>query len=237
MNLSIGILIIGSLYWDTRGGRDRWRESRLQMDRDFLVKAPIRYGRRSTTGTYTMVFGSVPTLGQARVVPCKKSMNAIKDLIEEGEWLWAAERREVPRGEQQLDHKLSATWGCVALLISPNANMHRSWRDCWAKRVSAERNETVVGRHLVDGRGLLQVSWPELAQSGDSAPLDLLLATTNSPTLTNDSYPSAHEIADAWNRDVRGGAEYFRENRRSGIYTFEDESIAGRLRPETRPRF
>jgi hypothetical protein len=202
MSLSVGILIIGSLYWDTRGGRDRWRENRLQMDRDFVVKVPIRYGRRSKTGTYTMVFGSVPTLGQARVVPCKKSVSTGKDLIDEAEWLWAGERRDVPRDEHQLDHELSSDWGCVALLTNPNAHIHQSWRDCWANRVSAESEERVIAQHLVDGRGLLHVPWPELVQGGGSTPLDLLLATTNRPTITNDSYPSAQDIADAWNQGL-----------------------------------
>jgi hypothetical protein len=234
MNLSVGILIIGSLYWDTRGGRDRWRENRLQMDRDLLVKAPIRYGRRSQSGTYTMVFGPVPALGQARAVPCKKPVSSFKELIAEAEWLWTAERRDVPTEERQLAHKLSAAWGCVALLTNPNAQTSQAWLDCWASRVSAEGEHGAGEEHLVDHRGLLQVPWPELAQGGGAAPLDLLLATTNSPTLTNGSYPSAQEIADAWNQKTGGSAEYFRRNRNSGIYTFEDESIARRLRPEVR---
>jgi hypothetical protein len=41
MKLSIGILAIGSLYWDTSGGRDRWRRDRLQMDKSLLVQVPM----------------------------------------------------------------------------------------------------------------------------------------------------------------------------------------------------
>src|SRR5580692_12520499 len=55
LTLSIGVLIIGSLYWDPR--RQGWRDSRLDVDNVFNVHAPIRYGRRSTGRghTYTMV--------------------------------------------------------------------------------------------------------------------------------------------------------------------------------------
>jgi hypothetical protein len=39
-----GIRIIGSLLWDN-DKRSAWRKSRLCMDEEVLVKAPIRYGR------------------------------------------------------------------------------------------------------------------------------------------------------------------------------------------------
>jgi hypothetical protein len=237
MSFSVGILIIGSLYWDTSGGRNEWRENRLQMSRDFVVKAPIRYGRRSKTGTFTMVFGSVPTLGQARVVPCKKSVVTVEDLIDEAEWLWAAERREVPGDEQNLDHKLSSDWGSVALLTNPKVNMSQSWKDCWTKSVLTKSDETARAWRLVDDLGLLQLPWPKLARGDHSTPLDLLLATTNSPTLTNNLYPTAHEVADAWNQETGGSAEYFRKNRSSGIYTFEDDAISSCLRPDLRLQF
>lgn len=55
MPLSMGVLIIGSLYW-REGGRDRWRRWRLDMTSKWLVRAPIRYGRRSLNNTFTMVF-------------------------------------------------------------------------------------------------------------------------------------------------------------------------------------
>jgi hypothetical protein len=234
VELSVGVLIIGSLYWDTRGGRDAWREKRLQMEGDFIVTAPIRYGRRSLTGTYTMVFGDVPKLGQARVVPCKRSAKTVDDLIEEAEWLWSAERREVPPDESELDHALSSTWGCVALLTSPTTHIRESWLQCWAHRVLTKNAGGRIQQHLVDDRGLLEVPWPEFAQGEGPVLPDLLLATTNSPSLTNNAFPTADEIADAWNREIGDSAEYFRRNRSSGIYTFEDESILSRLRPELR---
>lgn len=64
---------------------------------------------------------------------------------------------------------------------------------------------------------------------GGPAPLDLLLATSNDPEPT---YPTVQEIANAWNRepDSERRAEYFRQNRKNGIHTFQDHAIEERLR-------
>ena len=43
--LGAGILVIGSLFWDT--SRQGWRDERLHMAASEAVTAPIRYGRRS----------------------------------------------------------------------------------------------------------------------------------------------------------------------------------------------
>jgi len=55
-------------------------------------------------------------------------------------------------------------------------------------------------------------------------PLDLLLATSNDRDPT---CPTVHEVADAWNREPDNDrrAEYFRQNRKNGIYTFQDHAI------------
>lgn len=59
----IGVLIIGSLYWDDdKPHREEWRRDRLRMDNRQYVKVPIRYGRYSETRKgYTMVFPPVLT--------------------------------------------------------------------------------------------------------------------------------------------------------------------------------
>ena len=44
--LSVGVLIIGSLYWDLASDRKEWRASRLNAGGARTVRAPIRYGRR-----------------------------------------------------------------------------------------------------------------------------------------------------------------------------------------------
>jgi hypothetical protein len=220
------------LYWDTTGGRDRWRANRLQMDRAYPVKAPIRYGRRSKNGTYTMVFGTVPSLGQARVVPCKNAVTSLRELIGEAEWLWSAELRAVPISKDSVPHKTSSEWGCVGMLANPNARVPEGCVEGWACRFRAEDRDKAQRQHFVDGRGLLQMSWPDPVEAAGTVPLDLLLATTNSPTLTNGSFPSADEIANAWKLEPGGSAQYFRKNREHQIFTFEDEAIESHLREE-----
>ena len=118
--LSVGVLIIGSLYWDLASDRKEWRASRLNAGGARTVRAPIRYGRQSSTRgcSYTMVFSSdlrEDPSGRAIIVPCKHHAYSIDDLNVEAECLWAAERQQdaTRRG-------ISAGWGCVALLVNPN---------------------------------------------------------------------------------------------------------------------
>ena len=55
--MRMGVLMIGSLYWSCHPVREQWRSERLVKDAIVRVKAPIRYGRRSTLPrSYTMVF-------------------------------------------------------------------------------------------------------------------------------------------------------------------------------------
>ena len=125
MSLSIGVLMIGSLYWDEV--RARWRGDRFERDVEFLVEAPIRYGRLSSSGTYTMVFSpSVPQMGTARVLKCVRSIEDPNDLINEAEHLWAAERRQKRR-----DGAIMSTWGCVALLASPIRTIPHELLEAW----------------------------------------------------------------------------------------------------------
>ena len=89
--MRIGVLIIGSLYWDDKPPRDVWRAERLDLFRRQNVRAPICYGRRSRSRgeTYTMVFSlglGVEDFGNAIAIPCRSH-----NPVEEAEWLWAAE--------------------------------------------------------------------------------------------------------------------------------------------------
>lgn len=231
MPLSVGVLIIGSLYWRAEG-RDRWRRWRLDMNRKWLVKAPIRYGRRSKNKTFTMVFSQLSDdqLGQAIVVQCQRNVSSPSDLIREAEWLWSAEDNKVPTlCFQSQAQSISAKWGgCVALLGNPQSEIPQVLLDGWADRVAKEQHYTGSPRRLVDDRGTLLIGWPQVS-AGGPVPVDLLLATSNDPQRT---YPTVQEIADAWNRepgaDPRG--EYFRRNRENGIYTFQDHAIDELLR-------
>lgn len=143
MPLTVSILIIGSLYWRA-GGRDRWRRWRLDMDCKWLVKAPIRYGRLSKNGTFTMVFSELldDQLGQAIVVRCQHKVSSPADLIREAEWLWSAEDNKVPSFcFQSPARSISAKWGgCVALLGNPEREIPQALIDGWADRVAKEEH-------------------------------------------------------------------------------------------------
>jgi hypothetical protein len=226
MPLTIGVLIIGSLYW-RNGKRKRWRDWRLDADRKWLVKTPIRYGRLSQNKTYTMVFfpdSSGDQFGQAIVVPCRRGVLSSEDLIKEAEWLWSAEDNEVPSlCCSSPKQSISASWGgCVALMGNPESeiphNLLREWAMHVAKHYQAE------ARRLVDGQGILQVPWPKLSLDNSLAPIDLLLATSNDREL---NYPTVQQIADAWRLHPK--VDYFRKNRENEIETFEDQEILARM--------
>jgi hypothetical protein len=229
--LKVGVLIIGSLYWrdkDRDEGRDKWRHCRLDMDtnRKWLVKVPIQYGRLSQNGTFTMVFSRLPEdqFGQAIIVPCKRDVSSLADLIEEAEWLWAAEegKDKVPSlCTSSPAKRISAKWGgCVALLRNPRSYVPQELLDGWAGHVLKAPHYSANERRRVGGTGTLQIGWPHFAEGGPEPP-DLLLATANDPEPT---FPTVQEIAEAWNRHP-GSAEYFHKNRANSIYTFQDHAI------------
>lgn len=230
MLLTVGVLIIGSLYWRKTGNREEWRQKRLHKDRSLLVKAPIRYGRLSgppKSRTYTMVFGNPCEIqpGQAIVVPCRQAVTSAPDLVTEAEWLWWAEEKDkVPRlCVSSPEHRISPkeNWGCVALLRNPHKEIPQKLLDGWAKHVAGEAHYNANERRLVDSRGMLQILWPNLSSDSSPVPIDLLLATSNDRELT---HPTVQEIADAWNCHPTE-VEYFHNNRKHEIQTFQDQEI------------
>jgi hypothetical protein len=225
MKLEVGIIIIGSLYWDTHPSREHWRNSRLKERDEFSVKVPIRYGRKSDKrgNTYTMVFSRSSGAGQGKVVRCQREISSAEELGTEAEALWTAERSSI-----EANGTVSAQWGGVGLLARPGALIQPELLDSWARRVGREQTFTEQDPGItVNNRGILQIDWPCLLNSPDQVPVDLLLATATKPTLIGapPRFATAPEIADAWNRDQRGNVSYFWSNRKSGILTFQDEDI------------
>ena len=236
----VGVLIIGSLYWDNKEHRKEWRRERLvDLDKKEYVHAPIRYGRLSKSRgcSYTMVFskqldapGTPDRCGRAIVVPCKAPVNGVDDLVKEAQHLWQAEGGR--------EGSISATWGCVALLEHPKRPMPDDLRAGWTKYVQREQrygalNSARDEASVVDAEGFLTVSWPRTDDDSDLA-VDVLLATATDPTLIRDDYPSAREIAAAWNAhegtDYKRYVQYFHKNRDCEIRTFQDGEIERLLR-------
>ena len=164
--------------------------------------------------------------GTGMAVPCKS-----QNLIEEAKWLWAAEAKL----EQGPADRLSARWGCVALLENPERPLPRTVRNEWTARTSKECGYGDLIRvdgedAVVDKSGRLNIGWPTTLKH---VPLEwnALLATANSPLGSRRGYPSAEQIADAWDsEDGREELDYFRNNTKHGITTHQDPHIQDRLR-------
>ena len=246
--IRLGVLIIGSLLWDAEEHRKKWRNDQLDMGRAQRVcDVPIRYGRRSTKRgcSYTMVFSRElvdrEQLGCAIVVPCSRTVNDTVGIVDEAVHLWTA---ETTNGENPKS-RISADWGCVALLDHRLSNEVR--RD-WAGRVANEGcnygqlNSAVDEEPAVDPQsGLLKIPWPTPVDGSDLS-CDVLLATATNPTIVRGGYPSARQIAEAWNTPAgKQHVDYFYKNRESNINnresdieTFQDGEIEECLRELSR---
>jgi hypothetical protein len=134
MKLKIGVVVVGSLDWESKDygpafqrelddterrqidRRTRWRRERLRGDAasEFLVHAPIRYGRKSSSrgNTFTMVFSPecANCLATAKAIRCNADVSTIGELVAEAEALWGAESSDAQPGQ------ISAQWGCVAIV-------------------------------------------------------------------------------------------------------------------------
>ena len=225
--MKIGVLIIGSLYWDDEPPRPGWRAERLDCMHQEHVKAPIRYGRRSESrgNSYTMVFSQglgVDEFGTAIAVQCGS-----RDLIAEAAWLWAAETKF---SDGPTD-RISSGLGCVALLENPDLRLPDEVREKWTDRVAREPDYGNLIRvngedDVLDRSGFLKICWPRTV-AGSPLAWNALLATANSPKGSCHGYPSPQTIAGAWTTQE---VDYFWNNRKHGIATHQDGEIEARLR-------
>jgi hypothetical protein len=235
--LRLGILIIGSLYWDPSPVRCRWRQNRLNCSDPHKVWVPIRYGKKAETRnySYTMVFAESCSenakLGIGIVVPARAECCEPEQLIEEAEHLWAAERNSDEKSG------IGATWGKVCILKNPKAKVSASILKAWQSRIKTAGKGYATalpiskdeGPVLNARTGHALFAWPtDVMSKQPLAGFDLLLLTANEPTLIDSRrYPSAKEIAEAWK--TKGNVNYFYNNRHYGITTFEDEQIVAAL--------
>ncbi len=216
--MRVGVVIIGSLLWDTDQSRISWRTSRLSVDQRRQVRVPIGYRKRSQSWhcAFTMTFTSDSALGQAVLVPCRAEAIDANDLLDEARELWRAERRSATADS------LASTWGCVGAAFR-RASSSDPVLLSWAEHF---RQEVATPVSPVDGRGILAIPWPERVEDGEPVDCDVILATA---TEQASSAPTAEVVADAW-LEQRGRAErYFFENVRHGIRTTEDLAIWHRI--------
>lgn len=226
-----GVLIVGSLWWRKDELRSRWRDERLELGEAELVWVPIRYGRLSQSGSYTMVFSNscsrAHRLGIGRVVPFRCLSQSAQDLGQEALWLARAESNDVSAA------RIHALWYSVGILFNPESKHRRNltaWWDQIRPDLKADHllftSRLKSERPIMSSRAHLNLRWPRRTD-GSSVPcdLDFLLAAATVPTLTSGKYPPVAKIADAWLADD----EYFRNNESSGIRTAQDDRIRRRI--------
>jgi hypothetical protein len=233
--LTAGVLIIGSLLWDSEKGRPAWREARLDVASAQSATAPIRYGRLSGKGrghTYTMVFSRSAGIGRAKVVRCVHPISTPADLLAEAEALWKAEQPTAAAG------RIADYWGCVVLLFNPERKVPEDLLKAWTDRIGREPDygkmtQTEAEGRLMDENGRLLIAWPTCVDTGMPVQLDLLLVTANDPEIsaTRPNYPDVATIATTWNVAATKHAEYFWKNLDHGIRTFQDDEIRAVLNP------
>lgn len=237
--LQLGVLIIGSLYWDCSKIRTKWRQDRLCLKAKQHVKVPIRYGRRSSSrgNSYTMVFSMnlvhENRCGQAIVAPCQQLVSNSEGLVKEAKYLWAAESNE----KYSADISTCKSWGRIVLLENPKRLIPDEIRRGWCNHIlSNTYYEKEMG--FADSKdiavdesgGFLRTPWPKL-RDGSDLETDILLATVTDPEIDKiGDYPSSQTIAQAWNTcKGKKYIDYFCKNRAYGIKTAQDVEIQDQL--------
>jgi len=225
--LRIGILIIGSLFWDN-SERAVWRRERLVIEDKQRIRARIRYGRESTAGsrkgTFTMTFSGSAAPGIAYVVPCRNEISDPAGLLEEARLLARAEKLDGAARWKQ--------FGAIGLLLR-NADANRlalELRASWAQYFQTHLDPSCATLTCcatnenapLGGDGLLQMPWP--AGLDAEVNLDGVLATVNTPTIVDGRYLGPKKIASSLVHAAKN-ANYLCENVLAGIRTFEDRSI------------
>ncbi|MEP7455993.1 hypothetical protein [Phyllobacterium sp. SB3] len=216
--MKCGILVVGSLLWDAETvGRADWRNERLELEQQSSVTAPIYYGRKSNSrgGTFTMTFRRDGPSGLAIVVPCKRDIESIQDVMIEARALWKAEAPNSKSGA------IASAWGSVGILFGNNGArdlLAADWSCCF-KNAGGKEFSVVT----VDGQ--FDIAWPTNAD-GTPVELDIILATATIPELDQ---PPVEAVADAWINQNGGYERYFIENVRNGIRTADDLGIWARI--------
>lgn len=216
--MRVGVLVVGSLLWDERVERERWRESRLELDGRIQFPAPLRYGRTSSSrgNTFTMTIDRGMSTGRGVLIPCRQDVSTLKDLAQEAELLWAAE------SFQERPNVIGAGWGCVGAIFREEGERLAAE---WSVYFKANGGKAIPP--LTDD-GALQMEWSKRWTDG-AEDVDIILATATRPDSANPLIPDPLAVADRWADQSKGYEQYFFENVRNGIRTEDDFQIWQRL--------
>lgn len=230
-NLNCGVIIIGSLLWQTYlhdendNIRLNWRNSHLNVEDKIPVKVPIRYGRKSKSNIMTMVFSNrmAKKRGFGYVVPFKEKVNNQDQLLCECIALSAAEG---------MKGNFVVSWGGLLAYLLNESLIATSVKKEIVQLFRQRKNEQFntldykVGREksCVTQSLKLDIRWLDPISSSDKSRLDqfhLLLAT---PTKPLERIPTNEEIAETIKSDKK--RRYFINNLIHGIVTQDDFEIA-----------
>ncbi|MEO6540757.1 MAG: hypothetical protein ABIN74_07200 [Ferruginibacter sp.] len=232
-----GVLIIGSLLWDKHQGkhlnvRQNWRAKRLEFNKRIHVFAPIRYGRKSGKGVYTMVFSKLAETnnnwGTIYFVPFKKEINSFQGIFSQARYLSNAEGAE----DEKLVKGNGEKWCVIGILFNPNFDNQRKMAllNLFQQKLNEENLNDEYSKFcippevsILSALGEIDINWPKTTNQKNQEELntfDFMIATC--PQQNIESYPDAVTIKTAVLKDVRN---YFYNNILNGITTFQDREI------------
>lgn len=228
MEFKGGAIIIGSLLWENKPTRIKWRDVYLKSaENKKAIRVKIRYGRKSRTreNTFTMILSNHQEIefGSAYILPFKEPIRNARHLESQAFAMAGAEGlcgKDKP--------SLNKTWGTVGLLINPNLETSKSLKiikERWTKMYSEYEfnpSDYIIENEseIIDRNGFLKLEWTD-----EMDDFDFLIATLTVP----DPKKLLDEqiIADKINET--GYDEYFLSNYQNGIRTFQDEKIIEKL--------
>lgn len=228
MKFKGGAIIIGSLFWDNEPKRIKWRKLYLEsLENRISLKARIRYGRESSSrrNTYTMILSNHPKteLGNAYILPFKEILKNARNLESQAFAMAAAEGLWKKTGTS-----LNKNWGTVGLLINPKLKESRNlerikerWTKIYAEYDLNPSDYTIEKEpEIIDKNGFLKIDWTD-----EMNEFDFLIATLTVPRPKS----LLNEIVIAEIINETGYDEYFLNNYKNGIRTFQDEKIINKL--------
>lgn len=248
LQLKGGVIIIGSLLWqDNLNNNDEirkeWRGEHLELENKILAKLPIRYGRFSKSGIYTMVFSTncerYNRLGTGFIVPFKKNyINNTAELISETQAMSKAEGM----GKEFVGGK-DSVWASMCILMNKNKlqqDVYRAILTKWSERSEVDGGGKDISEYgfgkekrSISKKGELQIHWPTSFfphKQSEIDEIDFLIATSTKPQHSDDDvdrYPLESEIAESVRSDST--RQYFLNNFQNTITTFQDSNVINLL--------
>lgn len=235
--VKVGVLLMGSLYWEPTDIRTTWRSSHLRMDRGRRIPLPIRYGRTSIRRyrTYTMVYS--PDLqpkqwGKGYFVPLRTDpLSTTGELHEEMREMIRVERNISHRDFEKLHDSVQITydwsWGVLGYMLpgggtdpETTGQIAHHWEENLSQEYSPAKYTAEWDVPAIDVMGQLTIPPPSGLDS-----YDLVITVVTRPRVeTGDRcYPTPDQIA---RRMYETNCyTYFLQCLRYGITTFQDSEI------------